>query len=637
MICFAILAHANEEVLADQIENIKRYNPHSKIVLYNGGTDPEFGKNQSVPICPYSKPLQKGKLGSFMLDVMRWLEETGEPYNYLINLDSDVMFIRQGYEKAIQRLMVDADCMGINMFVQQSPDDLPHWYPGQMMWREWDRWQPFFGTDFFCGCLNVMQVYRRELVSRILNGLDIPRLETLIEQTNVYALEEMLVPTLAVRSGGKHRTYPHTFSTWVRLDRNLEVEDLADAQQNTDVYFVHPIERSVDNAARHWIGSQSEDIPTSRKASSLTISWGCFQGGVETTLLNRLKTLNQLGYISHAYFYYGGTGLNGYNDIPYAISNQRADLKEYLKQTSFQFVTFINTLYNLDVLNEVNYQGKVLFEFHGESPDIFRELMRINERQTEFDIHAIIVPSQNVANIAHAYLTHRPDLPIYIAYNTLNTGHFTNQDSDEFRYHYNIPDTWRSTPLIGWVGRLDPNKNWRLLLRVYRKLLLKYQPNAKLLIASDLTNSPQLNDFFRKVMKYHLMDHLMVLPNVPYEKMPAYYSLIAQSGGALLSTSYCEGYPYNLLEAQACYCPVVCSDISGTREIVEHYRTGLSFPLDDSASLPAHYLQQMISDHSLRTTMVQNARAFVCQKNDILRNAQDYIHFLIDLAANSNS
>ena len=171
MICFALLAHTNEEVLANQVANVQKYNPGCKIVLYNGGTDPEFGKTVSVPICPYSRPLQKGKLGHFLLGIMRWLEESGDEYDYLVNLDSDILFIRPGYEEALDREMSGSDCMGINMGLQRSPEEVMHWYPGQTMWNEWDRWQPFFQTDYFCGCLNVMQVYRRDTVHRMMHGL----------------------------------------------------------------------------------------------------------------------------------------------------------------------------------------------------------------------------------------------------------------------------------------------------------------------------------------------------------------------------------------------------------------------------------------------------------------------------------
>jgi hypothetical protein len=253
MICFAILAHDYEDVLVNQIENLNKHNPGCKIVVYNGGTNKKFAQQLNVPICPKSRPLQKGKLGRFFMDTMSWLEEIGEEYDFLVNLDSDVMFIRPGYEENMMKWMQGYDCMGINMGIQKSPEEVPHWYPGQTMWKEWRQWQPFFKTDYFCGSLNSMQVYRRDIISRIMKGLDIYWLEKLLAETKVFALEEMLYATLAVRSGGKYRSYPYQSIEFVRLGETLTVDECHYAQTKPDVFFVHPIERNMNNLSRRWL------------------------------------------------------------------------------------------------------------------------------------------------------------------------------------------------------------------------------------------------------------------------------------------------------------------------------------------------------------------------------------------------
>lgn len=260
MICFAVLAHENEEVLINQIKNIKYFNPGCKVILYNGGVDPTFGIKSNLPICPKSRPLTKDKLGRFFLDIMTWLEETKEDYDYLVNLDSDVMFIKRGYEEYLNEHMQGYDCMGINMGVQRSPMDAPHWVPGMNMWSEWAIWQPFFETDYFCGSLNSMQVYRKGIVKKLLTNLDIVKLETLFQVTDVYALEEILYATLAVRCGGKYKPYPSEcaeFVGWVPLS----IEQLVTAQKKKSVYFVHPIDRTMDNPSRRWLTNKTRLLP----------------------------------------------------------------------------------------------------------------------------------------------------------------------------------------------------------------------------------------------------------------------------------------------------------------------------------------------------------------------------------------
>ena len=254
-ICFAIIAHDREDVLSDQVANVRKYNPDAQIVLYNGGSDPEFGKSAGVETCPYSRPLHASyKLGRVMLDLMRWLDEVGANYEYLINLDSDYLFVNHGFGDWLGGVMQGFDLMGMYIQPYRSPADSEGWIPGESMWREWDLWQPFFQTDFFIGTLNGMQVYRRGIVRRILEFLDVEQIERLLASTNVYALEEIVTCTLAVRCGAAYRPYPVENIRYVRLNKPYEVDEVQEARAQTGIYFMHPIERDLNNPARQLIG-----------------------------------------------------------------------------------------------------------------------------------------------------------------------------------------------------------------------------------------------------------------------------------------------------------------------------------------------------------------------------------------------
>ncbi|HEU4963894.1 MAG TPA: hypothetical protein VFV52_08580 [Bacilli bacterium] len=258
-ICFAIVAHANEDVLQDQVTNLRFYNPNASVVLYNGGPDPDFGKGVDIDICPYSRPLNASyKLGRFLPDVMRWLEETGGDYEYLINLDSDYLFLNHGFETWLEHTMHGYDMMGMYLKLYRTRQDSEGWLPGETLWAEWDRWQPFFGTDSFCGSLNGMQVYRRGLIRDMLAGFDWEQLEERLATTNVYALEEILCSTLAVRCGGRVRPYPIDPIRYVRLGQPYTVEDVTTARELTDLFFIHPIEREMSDPARQYIQRLSQ-------------------------------------------------------------------------------------------------------------------------------------------------------------------------------------------------------------------------------------------------------------------------------------------------------------------------------------------------------------------------------------------
>jgi glycosyltransferase involved in cell wall biosynthesis len=74
--------------------------------------------------------------------------------------------------------------------------------------------------------------------------------------------------------------------------------------------------------------------------------------------------------------------------------------------------------------------------------------------------------------------------------------------------------------------------------------------------------------------------------------------------------SYREGLPTVLLEAAACGCALVTTDVPGFREVVRDGETGLVVPSRDPMAL-AHALRTVILDHSLRERLSVAAQALV--------------------------
>lgn len=624
LLCFAILAHADEGVLKNQIENLRLCNPGAKIVLFNGGRDPNFGQGVDVDICPYSHPLIRGRLERFLIDVMRWLFEIDSEYDFLIGLDSDVLFLKTGFEEFVEKRMLGYDCMGINMHVETDPNEVPHWVPGQTMWKEWENWRSFFRSNYFCGTLNAMQVYRKEIVHKLMQNIDWRKLDDLLSTTQVYALEEILLPTLAVGSGAKYTTYPEKTARYVRLEVPWTTEQVQEVTQDPYAYFIHPVTRTLDDPVRRWITSH---IQKSRKPpSTLTLVWGCYQGGVETSMVQRLRTMNLLEPLNHIYFYYGGSGLVNYQGIPHKISNDSQDLLQYIRCNSFDVITFVNTLYNLPELVKSGFDGICIFECHGWSPQIMKELHCINTGEDEGLISAIVVPGQYVKALVSGALWRRPELEVFVATNIVDTDHFTIRDATDGIQQLPLISSWRGSRYIGWVGRLDANKNWRLLLRIFKRVKASH-PDVKLLIAGDATTSPDFQKFFEKVHHYGLTDDIKMFANLSYSDMPSFYTTVAASGGVFLSTSVSEGYPYNLLEAQACGCPVVSTMSGGAMEVVSHGITGFVCPspeVDNAEKL----IYKLFEQKELRQKIILQAREKVCTQNSAIRNIHKYSEWL---------
>lgn len=243
-ICFAILAHENEQALEVQIENVRRFNPNAFIVVYNGGPNKQFGLNLGVPVCPFSQPLRYGNLTRYLYDTMRWLEELQVEYDFLVNLDNDVLFIKEGFETFIGETLQGYDCMGAHMQIQRSPSHSRSFFPGITMWREWDKWQPVFKIDYFGRYFNPGQIYNHHIIKKMLSFESFDKIEELWKQSKVHALEEMFWVTFALINGGNCRDYPWDFKEslqFVRHKPQITEREITLALQKPNYYWIHPI------------------------------------------------------------------------------------------------------------------------------------------------------------------------------------------------------------------------------------------------------------------------------------------------------------------------------------------------------------------------------------------------------------
>lgn len=251
---FAILAHKNEEALAAQIQNIRHFNPDAGIIIYNGGTDPDFGKRLNTLHHPNSHPIRYGNLTPYFWEVMKWLEENHIEYNYLINLDHDVLFVKDGFLEYVDKLMKDYDVMGWDMVTSHSPSDAVITCCREM-WAEWDTWGPLFGTNSFIRYLNSTQVYRHDIVRRMLETTDQGLVEDMIANSKVFALEEIFFVTLAASKGARIREYPRD-ENWKRSSRfrgQITLEEAEWVKEHPYYYWIHPVKEERLIQLNNWL------------------------------------------------------------------------------------------------------------------------------------------------------------------------------------------------------------------------------------------------------------------------------------------------------------------------------------------------------------------------------------------------
>lgn len=251
-ICFFIPVHEKRESIIDLIENIRYFCPHVSVVLYRSGTDLKLCDGLGYPVCPTSHPLKWGStLIWCFLEVMEWLEDIGYEYDYLMNIDSDVLFINKGMEKFIISEMKGYEYMVSELRI---PDH--RWYPGTRMKPVFHLWQPFFNMNYFLAGFGP-QLFSRTFIRRILNLNQWDEMKKMVRQTEkeVFALEEILFPTLAESLRVKSKPYSVQAGQWIRYRPYFTKKEVIHAVTHKDCYLIHPVQRDMDDPARTFVRS----------------------------------------------------------------------------------------------------------------------------------------------------------------------------------------------------------------------------------------------------------------------------------------------------------------------------------------------------------------------------------------------
>lgn len=119
-------------------------------------------------------------------------------------------------------------------------------------------------------------------------------------------------------------------------------------------------------------------------------------------------------------------------------------------------------------------------------------------------------------------------------------------------------------PVVGWVGRLEPQKDPDLLLDV-AKLVSMMAPTARIVVVGDGSEAPRL----RKIAHDMGLDAAIVW--LGWRKDAA--ALLSGMDALLLPSKY-EGMPMVVIEAMAVGLPVVARRIPGLDELVDDGTTG---------------------------------------------------------------
>jgi glycosyltransferase involved in cell wall biosynthesis len=156
----------------------------------------------------------------------------------------------------------------------------------------------------------------------------------------------------------------------------------------------------------------------------------------------------------------------------------------------------------------------------------------------------------------------------------------------------------RSGPLIGAVGRLEPQKGFDIVIRALREV-----EGATLVLVGDGSERGRLEELARRVG---------VADRVVWVGWSEDVRSYLESFDVFAFPSRFEGFPLAVLEALLARSAVVAPDVGSVAEAVHDNETGLLVPTEDPAALAAA-IRRLLAEDNLRRRLGEQGRRLVLE------------------------
>lgn len=164
------------------------------------------------------------------------------------------------------------------------------------------------------------------------------------------------------------------------------------------------------------------------------------------------------------------------------------------------------------------------------------------------------------------------------------------------RSEYGIPE---GAPVIGKVGRLDPVKNFEVLIDTVRLLKDRF-PAIRCVLVGD--GRPEYRSHLEQRCRSREVEENVIFAGYRMD-VPAHFGLFDVS----LLTSRSEGLSRSVIESMAAGTPVVASGIPGMDEVIEDGVTGFLATRGEPAAF-ADRIARLLEDGELRNRISSAAR-----------------------------
>lgn len=244
------------------------------------------------------------------------------------------------------------------------------------------------------------------------------------------------------------------------------------------------------------------------------------------------------------------------------------------------------------ILSEHNHASLALKNYTIIQRSVFSLLMRCLYRFSD----NIVAVSKGVGeNLKYFNI---PTQKINVIYNPIDIA------SIKIKSKETLHQPWfesKEIPVILAVGRLEPQKNFPLLLDAFA--LVQQKTPCRLMILGEGKLRPELE---QKITALGLQNHVNLHG---FAANP--FAYMARSDLFVMSSDY-EGLPTVMIEAMACGCPIVSTDCpSGPAEILENGKNGTLVPVGDAKALAEAILTNLTSPNK---NVVERAEFFSVER-----------------------
>lgn len=176
-------------------------------------------------------------------------------------------------------------------------------------------------------------------------------------------------------------------------------------------------------------------------------------------------------------------------------------------------------------------------------------------------------------------------------------------------------------PIIAMTARLHPVKDHTTFLRAAR-IVQDHLPQTQFVIIGDGPTRLEIET---------LRTRLGLEDSVRFSGLRRDIDSLLPAIDIHVLCSHSESMPLAVLEGMACGRPVICTDVGGTSEIVEHGVSGFLVPARDPAKV-ASYLINLLRDPELANRVGNAAKLRVQTEFSLTRNVEAIEAFLSKVA-----